>query len=225
MALTLTYEEFTALKPCQDANKRISALFGGAKKWGKRAICIAEAHAAGCSFDDLVWASAAVSRKDKDAERRLRLWIADLAAHVLHIYEETGKSNAPRNAIIASRLFARGEISNAARASAEDAAWRAAEAAARASEAAAAGDAAWDAAEAAARASEAAAAGDVAWAAARRAAWAAARSAAGDVAWAAARRAAWAAARDAEEAWQYDRLVARMSNPEPEDWPLPALAG
>jgi len=39
---------------------------------------------------------------------------------------------------------------------------------------------------------------------------------------AAAKDAAWDAARAAEEAWQFDRFVARMSDDEPEDWPLPS---
>lgn len=72
---------------------------------------------------------------------------------------------------------------------------------------AAAGAAAGDAAGAAAGA----AAGDawVAACAARDAAWAAAWAAAGD---------AWAA----EQAWQFDRLIARMSDNDPADWPLDA---
>lgn len=66
---------------------------------------------------------------------------------------------------------------------------------------------------------------DAAGAAAKDAAWAAAWDGAWDAAWAAARHAAWATARDAaraaEQQWQFDRLVAWLSDPEPEDWPLP----
>ena len=67
-----------------------------------------------------------------------------------------------------------------------------------------------------------------AWAAAWAAwdaAWDAAWAAASDTAWAA-RDAPWAAASDAasdaEREWQFDRLIARLSAKEPEDWPLPA---
>ena len=56
-----------------------------------------------------------------------------------------------------------------------------------------------------------------AWDAASAAAWDAASAAA----WAAAWAAAGAAAGAAEEAWQFDRLIARLGDPEPDDWPLP----
>jgi hypothetical protein len=35
--------------------------------------------------------------------------------------------------------------------------------------------------------------------------------------------AAWAAARDAEEAWQFDRICAWLSDDEPQPWPIPEL--
>jgi hypothetical protein len=84
----------------------------------------ADAKAAGVSFEDVVRAASAMAIDNKDVERRLRLWMADCAAHVLHIYEKTGDSDAPRSAIIAARQFARGEIDAAAWA-ARDAAWAA----------------------------------------------------------------------------------------------------
>ena len=49
------------------------------------------------------------------------------------------------------------------------------------------------------------------------AAWAAAGAAAGD----AARAAAW----DAEQAWQFDRLILWLGDNEPQDWPLPPAQG
>jgi len=175
-APTLTYAQFKALDPCEESRNRVVELLGGARTWGDNGVTAAQAKEAGCTLDDLVWAASALARRDKDVERRLRLWMADCAAHVLHIYEQLGTSEAPRNAIIANRRFARGEIDASARAAAMDAARAAAWAAA------------WDAEDAAARA--------------------------------AARAAAW----DAEEAWQLDRLVAWMSDDEPDDWPLPDRA-
>ena len=195
--LALTYDEVKALEPCSESWGRVSKLLGGKAGWNGKRVDAAMARAAGCSFDDLVWVASAVARTDADVERRLRLWMADIAARVLHIYEKAETSAAPRNAIIAARAFARGEINSAARDAARDAAW------------AAARDAAWTAAGVAARAA--------AWAAARDAAWDAAGVAARD----AARAAAWDAAWDAEEAWQFDRLIERLSESEPEDWPLP----
>lgn len=193
-APTLTYAQLLELDPCKESRKRVVKLLGGARKWGENGITAAQAKEAGCTLNDLLWAASALARRDKDVERRLRLWMADCAARVLHIYEWTETSEAPRNAIIAARQFARGEIDGAAWVAAWDAAW----VAARAAERAAARVAAWDA----------------AWVAA----WVAARAAAR----VAARAAAWDAAGDAEETWQLDRLVAWMSDVEPADWPLPA---
>ncbi len=172
MAIALSYDDVKALNPCSGSFGRVSRLLGGEKGWNGTKIDASAAKAAGCTFDDVVWAASALARNDTDVERRLRLWMADCAARVLHVYEKHETSDAPRNAITASRQFARGEID----------------------------DAAWDAARAAARA----------------AAWAAA--------WDAARDAAWDAAWDAEEAWQFDRLIAWLSDDEPADWPLPERA-
>ncbi len=155
----------------------------------RRRITAAQAREAGVSFDDIVWVASAVARTNKDVARRLRLWLADCAAHVLHIYEKTETSDAPRNAIIAARQYARGEIDTAAR------------------------SAAWAAASSAARLAARSAARSVASSAARSAAWSAA--------WLAASSAAWAAAGDAEKKWQFDRLIAWLSDEEPADWPLP----
>lgn len=155
MAIGLTYDEVRNLDPCSSSFTRVSKLLGGETAWNGNKIDAAKAREAGCTFDDIVWAASALARENPDVERRLRLWMADCAARVLHIYEKTESSPAPRNAIVAARQFARGEIDAAA--------------------------------------------------------WAAA--------WAAARAAAWAA----EEAWQFDRLIAWLSDDEPQDWPLPAL--
>lgn len=196
MPIALTYDEVKALDPCKDDFPRVVELLGGKAGWNGHKIDAHAARKAGCTFDDIVWVASSMARKNADVERRLRLWKADCAAHVLHLYERTGKSEAPRNAIIAARQFARGEIDEDERTSA----------------CAAAGAAAW-----------------VAWApaygAARGAAWAAAW-----VAWGPAQNTAGYAqnaagsACDAEETWQFDRLIAWLSDDEPEDWPLPERA-
>ena len=140
----LTYGGLKALNPCEGNFKRVVALLGGARKWGARKIPASQARDAGATFDDIIWAASAAAKNDKDIDRRLRLWMADCAARVLHIYENTGTSPAPRQAIIAARQYASGEIGAAAWA----AAW-AADADA-ATLAAAAWDAAYDAASASA---------------------------------------------------------------------------
>jgi hypothetical protein len=209
----ITYPDLKALRPCDDSLRRVARLLGGAKAWNGNPVTAQQARAAGCTFEDIVWAASSVACRTPDVERRLLLWLADCAARVLHIYERDVPGDPRvRAAIIAARCFARGEIGAAA----VDAAVDAARAAARA----AVGAAAWAAAWAAARAARAAV-GAAAWAAAWDAARAAraAVGAAGDAAWGA----AWGAVIDAEEARQFDRLVARLSDPEPEDWPLPEI--
>ena len=80
-------------------------------------------------------------------ERELRLFAADCAERVLHVFErERPNDDRPRKAIQAARDFANGKIGAAAR----DAAWAAARAAARDAARDAAWAAAWDAARAAA---------------------------------------------------------------------------
>ena len=148
-------------------------------------------------INDTIWAFRAVEWKDKE----IRLFAADCAELVLHVYEKQyPRDNRPRKSIQAARDYANGLISeeelhaarNAAKAAWDAAAWAAGWAA----------NAAW-AAMAASR--------DVAWSAAgdARAAWAAAwdaraasaaraaraaRDAAGDAAYAAAWDAVWSAA-------------------------------
>lgn len=193
MPLALTYDELKALEPCSDDWTSVSALLGGETGWNGKRIDAATARAAGCSFNDLVCVASAVARYDADVARRLRLWAADCAARVLHIYEKSETSKAPRNAIIAARAFARGEIDNAAWTAAWAAAW----------------DTAWDTARASA-----------AWSAACAAACAAASDAAWCAAWSSARA---SDARSTEKSWQFDRLIERLSENEPDDWPLPEV--
>jgi hypothetical protein len=197
--------EIEKLKPCSGTWKKVKAL-----KLGSGKLTAKDAVKAGVAFDDLVWVASAVAKSDPETESRLRAWLCDCAAHVLHIFEKERPTDfRVRDCIVTAQRFARGECSEAdraaagaaARAAAWDAAWAAAWDAAR--------DAAWDAARDAARA----AARD----AARAAAWAAARAAAWDAAWAADWDAAWAA----ERQWQLDRLVYWLSEDKPKFWPLP----
>lgn len=170
----LTYDEMRELKPCSDRSSAVTRMLGGKSGWNGKKISAADAVKSGVTFEDLVWAASAKAKTDPDIERRVRLWLADCAAHVLHIYEKDYPTDPRiRDAIIAARQFARGKTMAAA----------------------------WDTARAAAMA----AAWDTAMAAAMAAAW----DAAGVAAWA------------AEEKWQLDRLVAWLSDPEPQDWPLP----
>ena len=212
--IALTYDEVKALDPSSDSFSRVSRLLGGKTGWNGNRIDAASARETGCTFNDLVWVGFAIARKNADAERRLRLWMADCAAHVLNFYEKTEKSDAPRKAIIAARQFARGEINE-----------RASAAAINASRAAA--SAAWSASRVASSAVSASSAAAWAASAASAAASTASRVASRAAAWAASRAASSAvsvAASAAEEAWQFDRLVLWFSDNEPDDLPLPERA-
>jgi hypothetical protein len=194
MPPTLTYPELVKLKPCPERRAAVAKMFGGARKWNGNPITAQQARDAGATFFDIVWAASALARTSPDVDRRVRLWLADCAAHVLHVFEQDCRGDhRPRHSIVAARQFARGEIDAAASYPARDAAWAAA----------------W-------------AIADAASYPARDAAWAAAWAASYPVNDACA--AAWAAsypARDAEEQWQFDRLIAWLSDPEPQEWPLP----
>ena len=143
MTVALTYDEVKALNPTCGRFTRIVKKLGGKDAWNGNRIDAATARAAGASLDDLIWVTSALVEADKNVERRLRLWVVDCAAHVLHIYEKTEASTAPRKAIIASRQYARGEIDGAAWDTARGAAWDTARATAGATARAAAWAAAW----------------------------------------------------------------------------------
>ena len=196
MTFALTLSQVRALSPCSERWQHAKTVLPARKK-----ITAAMAREAGCTFDDLVWLASTIAVARKAVERRIRHWMADCAAHVLHLYERDYPSDMRvRASIQAARDYADGKIDAAARAAAWDAAWAAtrdaARAAAREAARAAAWAAAWDAAQTAA------------WDAARSAARAAARAAA----WDAAQAAAWAA----EEKGQFDRLILWLSEDEPE---------
>uniref|UniRef100_UPI00260BA147 putative immunity protein n=1 Tax=uncultured Paraglaciecola sp. TaxID=1765024 RepID=UPI00260BA147 len=97
----------------------------GLPKRGK--ITAAQAVEHGVGLSDLIWVASAFANSDKDIERRLRLWMADCAARVLHIYEKDyPRDGRVRNAIVVARQYSRGEVSAAAWDAARDAAWDAA---------------------------------------------------------------------------------------------------
>ena len=141
--------------------------------------------------DDAMDAILAAAKRDRDdAMRRIWLWEADCAAHVLPIFETRFPDDKrPRLAIQAKRRYARGEISRTDWLEAQSAAMAAGQDAGPS----AAGDAA-----------RTASGGDIVFH--------------GMLAVETATRDAAIAA--AEHQWQRDRLVARMRDPEPADWPL-----
>lgn len=185
----LTYPALKKLKPCSEGLVRVTRLLGGARKWNGLVITAAEARAAGATFDDLIWAASALALTDNDIDGRVRLFLADCAAHVLHIYENFAPGDTRvRDCITAARQFSRGEIGEAAWTK-----W--------ATGAVEAADAAW--AVRAAGAAVAAGAAQAVWVAEPARAAGAARAA--------------VAERAEERDWQFDRLILWLSDPEPQD--------
>jgi hypothetical protein len=176
--MKITVDQIMELEPCPDYTRtRVEGLWGD-----NESLSLCQILGLDIPIDDRFWAVTQLM-----PEREARLFAADCAESVLHLFEaQYPDDQRPRLAIEAARKYANGEIDYAARDAARAAAWDAARDAARA--------AAWAAARAAARD------------AARAAAWAAARDAARD----AARAAAWAAARDAAGAAEQQKQLAKL---------------
>ena len=131
--MALTIKQINAARPCAEGSKRVSELLRAYNPDKNAAYTATDARAAGCTFEDVLWIASAEAKKDPAIERAIRMWLADCAARVLHIYERDYPNDLrPRNAIKAARDFANGKIDDAARDAARAAAWAAAWAAARA---------------------------------------------------------------------------------------------
>lgn len=181
--ICLTIKELNKLKPCPEDGRRARALLRKLNSDPEHCFTAVEAREAGCTFDDIMWAAGVLARTDKTVERKLQMFAADCAAHVLHIFEcEYPNDARPRNAIKARRDYANGQISDVIASFAADCAALAADRAALAAAHAAA---------AAAYTTLAAAAAYTAHAAA------------------------------AERQWQFDRLMAWLSDNEPKPLRLP----
>ncbi len=109
-------------------------------EWLAADCTIWEAEGRGASHTDgsgkTAYAQARLLRRVRLSERDLRLFAADCAEHVLHLFEaKYPNDDRPRKAIDAARAFARGEISSTELTAARTAAaWAAAGTAARAAE-------------------------------------------------------------------------------------------
>jgi len=141
--LTTTFRLAKEAGACVASYKRFAKHVGGITKYGKdtpiQIIDILDVMGLG----DALWCLCCTQEKP-EADYKARIFAADCAEHVLHIYEDKYPDDKrPREAIQAARLFAEGKIEDAARAAAWAAAWDAARAVAWA--------ATWAAARAAAR--------------------------------------------------------------------------
>lgn len=152
--MKVTLEQIRAKSPCPEGWKKVKSYIEGSNI--EQPFCVSEIIKSN-DIDDTLWVLENVC--GSDGELICHIFACDCAERVLPIFEKSyPEDDRPREAIRIKRLWARGEV--------DDAAGSAARAAARA--------AAWSAAGSAARAAAGSAARAVAWASARAAARAAA---------------------------------------------------
>jgi hypothetical protein len=119
---TLTWKAILAFDPCAEERDAIRRKLAKAfPDYRTRALTLADAAAAGASFDQLIWAAGRAAEADPDCARRIRLFGADCAARVAHIANDP-RSTAAIVAPASSPVRPLGEIDAAA----WDAAWAAA---------------------------------------------------------------------------------------------------
>ena len=141
--MTTTLNKIKAHSPCEDGWAKL-LLFLNKTEADDEPLSIATIIQSN-GIRDAVWAFRAVEGKDKE----IRLFAADCAESVLHIYEKRyPNDDCPRKSIQAARDYANGVIGKDELAAARAAAWATASAAAW-DAASAARAAAWDAASAA----------------------------------------------------------------------------
>ena len=202
-AIQTTLAKIREHEPCKFGWVKLHKSLGGIKSYGLHTPVKFSQIAESNGLADAVWCLRSIC---PEHEKEVRLFAADCAESVLHLYEKEHDDTRPRDAIQAARDFANGLIDDGRRA----AAWAAGDAAGDAACSAAARIAARVAARAAARDFD----GVSAWDAAGDAARAAVRAAgdagdAGDAACAAG--AAVSYSRDARDAGDAARAAARAA--------------
>ena len=159
--ITTTLAKIREHKPCKSGWVKLDKSLGGTKSYGLHTPVKFSQIAESNGLDDAVWCLRSIC---PEHEKEVRLFAADCAESVLHLYEKEYDDTRPRDAIQAARDFANGLIDDGLRA----AAWAAGDAAGDAACSAAARIAARVAARAAARGAARAAAFAAAWYAAAR---------------------------------------------------------
>jgi len=153
--ITTTLAKIREHKPCKSGWVELYRSLGGIKSYGLHTPVKFSQIAESNGLDDAVWCLRSIC---PEHEKEVRLFAADCAESVLHLYEKEYDDTRPRDAIQAARDFANGLIDDGVRAAACSAAmtaWYAAYSAsgdaARAAACSAwsaardAGDVAWDA--------------------------------------------------------------------------------
>ena len=136
--LTTSFALLKKAHACADQYRHLAEALGGIDAYGKDTPIPLARIIDTNGITDAIWALCACAEESAVVERIARLFAADCAESVLHLYEkEYPKDKRPHNAIQAARDFVNGEITveeftaagDAARAAASaawDAAWAAA---------------------------------------------------------------------------------------------------
>ena len=120
---------YTTFRRAKEANaciwsyRKFAKFKGGVKKWGYDTPFPLSEVLEVCGLDDTLWALQIVI---EPADKEIRLLACDYAKRVLPIFEKQHpEDKQPRQAIEASRQYARGEISIEQLGDAQDASWNA----------------------------------------------------------------------------------------------------
>lgn len=108
----LTIAALNRLKPCPNGARRVRAALRKLNPDKHHCFDAAEARAAGCAYDDIVWVASAVAMRDEAVARRLVGYVNDCAIKTLPIFEECWPDDdRPRKAILATTGWLAGRVS------------------------------------------------------------------------------------------------------------------
>ena len=111
MTMTITIAELEALKPCAESMRRVKKVLLKFDASDGYSYSAADARAAGCTYEDIIWVASAVAMDDENVARRLTGFLNDNAKRVLHIFEEAAPDDIlVRKCIEATDAFLAGEI-------------------------------------------------------------------------------------------------------------------
>ena len=114
-AITITLAKIRKHGPCKSGWAKLYKSLGGIKSYGLHTPVKFSQIAEGNGLDDAVWCLRSIC---PEHEKEVRLFAADCAESVLHLYEKEYDDTRPRDAIQAARDFANGLIDDDARAAA-----------------------------------------------------------------------------------------------------------
>ena len=106
--ITTTLRKIREYSPCEDGYKKLCKSLGGVRKYGEDTPVKFSQIVESNGLHDALWCLRTIC---PEHEREVRLYAADCAERVLHVFEKKyPKDKRPTEAIEAARKFANGEI-------------------------------------------------------------------------------------------------------------------